>query len=65
MKLEFCLKTKFISFNDDLQQVRIINKEKSSKLSSMTEFYDYKSSKGISYVKKYRHNWRDIINEVD
>lgn len=54
------LKTRMITFDDRLQQVRII--EKTSKgYHGKIKFLNYRDDDGFRYLKKYRKNWIDVI----
>lgn len=65
------LKTRKITFDDRLQQVRIVSMSRPSKRSASSfnghwehgpiRFLNYKDDDGFRYVKKYRKNWADII----
>jgi len=54
------LKTKSITFDDRLQQVRIIEKVKDGYLGRI-DFLDYEDDRGFFYLKKYREDWQDVI----
>ena len=59
------LKTRLITFDDRLRQVRVIHKSgrKSPVVPSqngydgMIEFYPYTSKKGLMYIQRYRPSW--------
>ena len=65
------LKTKSITFDDRLQQVRIIKRTRQSRKSASCFngnwptgeilFLNYKDDDGFYYVKKYREDWANII----
>lgn len=55
------LKTKLITFDDRLQQVRIIEKT-STGYDGPMRFLNYRDDDGFFYVKKYRPNdWIHVI----
>jgi hypothetical protein len=57
-----CLKTKKITFDDRLQQVRIIEKT-SSGYDGRMHFLNYQDDNGFRLLKKYRPNdWIHVIN---
>lgn len=56
------LKTKMITFDDRLQQARILEKDiKGHIRHTPIKFLNYKDDDGFYYVKKYRKDWMDII----
>jgi hypothetical protein len=65
------LKTRVITFDDRLQQVRIVRMSSPSKRSARSfagywpvgkiRFLDYKSDDGFRYLKKYRKDWSKAI----
>jgi len=59
------MKTRTITFDDRLQQVRILHKDtrtgKYFKGFNSIEFLKYKDDVGFRYVKRYRENWADIV----
>jgi len=54
------LKTKLITFDDRLQQVRIIQRV-SSGFHGEISFLNYNDDDGFYYMKKYRADWANII----
>ena len=58
------LKTKMITFDDRLQQVRVLGKNKDGSISHTIpiQFLNYNDDDGFYYVKKYRKDWASIIN---
>lgn len=67
------LKTRSITFDDRLQQVRVIHRTRPSKRSASMfsggwptgkiEFLNYNDDKGFYYMKKYRpKEWMKVIN---
>jgi hypothetical protein len=58
------LKTRMITFDDRLQQVRVIHKAgpNDKGYNGRIEFLNYKyDDKAFYYLKKYRKNWMDVI----
>ena len=58
------LKTKMITFDDRLQQVRVLAKKRNGQLSHgmmSIRFLNYNDDDGFYYVKKYRKDWASII----
>ena len=58
------LKTKQITFDDRMQQVRIIEKDNHGKPLGKITFLDYKDDDGFYYLKKYRPNWLEIAKNL-
>lgn len=59
------LKTRMITFDDRLQQVRVLKKTRSGSLSHSLmgiKFMNYKDDDGFYYVKKYRKDWANVIH---
>jgi hypothetical protein len=54
------LKTRAITFDDRLQQVRVIERVASG-YHGKIRFLNYKDDDGFRYVKKYRKDWHKII----
>ncbi len=60
------LKTRLITFDDRLRQVRVIHKSgrrlpavpSQGGYDGKIEFHNYKSDKGLKYINKYRPSWR-------
>jgi len=58
------LKTRDITFDDRLQQVRVLKKNKKGQFShgmKSIEFLNYRDDEGYRLVRKYRQDWADII----
>ena len=58
------LKTKSITFDDRLQQVRVIEKDAHGRLKhgfGSIKFLNYRDDDGFYYVKKYRPNWDSVV----
>jgi len=56
------LKTRMITFDDRLQQVRILDKDARGRIKhGPIRFLNYRDDDGFYYVKKYRKNWQHII----
>jgi hypothetical protein len=54
------LKTRIITFDDRLQQVRVVEKTKSGRPGAI-RFLNYHDDDGFRYLKKYRKNWIEVI----
>ena len=55
------LKTKLITFDDRLQQVRVIAKDTHGRARGAIRFLNYDDDDGFRYVKKYRMDWASVI----
>ena len=58
------LKTKLITFDDRMKQVRIIQKDSKGRPLGHIDFLDYKEDEGFYYLKKYRPNWLEILKTL-
>lgn len=54
------LKTRRITFDDRLQQVRVIHKTKNGYV-GMIEFLNYRDDPGFNLMKRYRTDWFKVI----
>lgn len=57
----FRLKTRAITFDDRLQQVRIVKYNRPGAKPSQIRFLSYRDDAGFRYLQKYRKDWAKAI----